>query len=102
MAADSKPLQSKKFVAFLVAEITWKTTLLAVLAFAFLGGGLTGGYLTVAVLVAAIAGFVEVAYINGQAALDRYTQLAKLALDQGKTFQTRDITLGTSDENVVR
>lgn len=102
MAADSKPLQSKKFVAFLVAEVTWKVLLLAVLAFAFCGGGLSGSYLTVAVLVTAIAGFVEVAYINGQAALDRYTHLAQMALDQGKTFQTREITLGTSDENVVR
>lgn len=77
---DKKPLQSKKFVAFLVSEVSWKLIMLYVLMeyrakidhYAFL------------VLLAVIitSGFMQIGYVLGQAALDKYSAVAKSAVDQ--------------------
>jgi len=75
-------LRSKKFVAFLISEISWKLVLVAVLWWGkdmILGG--TFGLLMSIIL---IAGFVEVGYILGQAYLDRYLQVATLATGVAK------------------
>lgn len=86
--------ESKKFVAFLISEMSWKLLLGMLLVFSFLSGELTTGYLILASLIVAVAGFMEVAYINGQAALDRYLGLAKLAVDRDRSFKTKDIEVG--------
>jgi hypothetical protein len=70
---------SKKFVAYLIGELTWKFLIFYVVwqykeridHYAFL------------VLLAMIitAGFLQVGYILGQAALDKYAHIAENAVD---------------------
>ena len=73
------PLTSKKFIAYLVAELTWKGIIvLMVLNLDKLGDRVN------VLTVILIAGFLEVAYILGQAYVDRYLQIATMAFDKGK------------------
>jgi len=79
---DKKPLQSKKFMAFLIAEVSWKCILLYVLMsykskidhFAFM----------VILAIVVTSGFLQIGYVLGQAALDKYTAVATSALEQSK------------------
>jgi hypothetical protein len=69
-------LQSKKFAAFLIAEILWKVIIVCMLIFETP---------TIAVLVAVItAGAVECLYIGSQAALDKYLKGAKGIINEIK------------------
>ena len=82
MSASSEklPLKSKKFIAYLISEFGWKFLIFYVILeyknkidhFAFM------------VLVAMIitSGFIQVGYILGQVALDKYSQIAKSAIEQ--------------------
>lgn len=82
----TETFRSKKFVAYLVAELGWKIILGAML-YAFRDevtlAGATAWWVMLVIVV--VAGFVEVAYIAGQAALDRYVKVAEVALSKGKT-----------------
>lgn len=82
---EKSHLQSKKFVAFLIAEIGWKITLVAALLvwkdnLTALGSGAWGLLLAIVVT----AGFVEAGFILGQAALDKYTRVAEIAAGVAK------------------
>jgi len=82
MSASSEklPLKSKKFIAYLISEFGWKFLIFYVILeyknkidhYAFM------------VLVAMIitSGFIQVGYILGQVALDKYSQIAKTAIEQ--------------------
>ena len=64
-------LQSKKFIGFVMAELTWKVAILVSLIL---------GYSVTTVLgMVLVAGFLEVAYIGSQAMLDRYVRVAEIA-----------------------
>lgn len=70
---DKKPLQSKKFMAYLLADLGWKACILAMLyqhADKF-----TGSTATVMLTMIVVSGFIQVGYILGQAALDKYVNL---------------------------
>jgi len=68
-------LQSKKFIGFLLAELTWKIAILV---------SLIMGYSVSTVLaMILVVGFLEVAYIASQAALDRYVRVAEIAAKGG-------------------
>ena len=77
---SSSKFRSKKFVAYLVGELTWKFLIFYVILeyknaidhYAFM------------VLVAMIitSGFLQVGYILGQAALDKYTHLAEKSITE--------------------
>ena len=60
-------LRSKKLLAYLVAEITWKGAILYMIHH-----GTSEVLLTTVVIV---TGFLEVGYIGGQAWLDRYLKI---------------------------
>lgn len=69
---DKKPLQSKKFVAYLIADIGWKIALFYTL---FQSRNSYNQYNFVIILtLMVISGFIQVGYILGQAALDKYTK----------------------------
>lgn len=71
---ERSPLQSKKFIAYMVTEFLWKS--LAFLMIWKHGENLTmQGTLLALILV---AGFISVTYIGGQAALDHYTRVARI------------------------
>jgi hypothetical protein len=82
---EKSPLRSKKLIAFLLAEITWK----AILALALIVG-LREGHVdafmisSVALPIIIISGFVEALYIGGQAALDKYVRVAQIARGEPK------------------
>lgn len=72
--SDKAALRSKKFLAFLIAEVTWKIVVGLELHF---GASSVSMMLTVVV-----AGFTEAVYIGGVAALDAYTHVIRVAIPQ--------------------
>lgn len=70
---DKSPLKSKKFVAYLIADLGWKFALFYMLF--HLQSQLdhyTFMFMTTLVIVSA---FIQIGYILGQAALDKYLQV---------------------------
>ena len=73
--SDKKPLQSKKFLAYLIADLGWKAALFYMLFhiqskldhYTFL-------FMTTLIIVSA---FIQVGYILGQAALDKYIKVTE-------------------------
>ena len=90
---EASPLQSKKFVAFLVAYVC--ATAVEVLVIASHWGTMPAG--AVALLLAAIIvqGFVATCYIIGVAALDKYVRVAKIAADAGQAITMKGLTIDT-------
>jgi hypothetical protein len=72
---EKKPLQSKKFLAYLVADIGWKVTLLIIL----FHSQSKLDYYTFSLLLTLVivSGFIQVGYILGQASLDKYAKVMK-------------------------
>lgn len=70
--SDKKPMQSKKFIAYLIADLGWKLTLLVIL----FHSESKLDYYTFSLLVTLVivSGFIQVGYILGQAALDKYVK----------------------------
>ena len=77
------PMQSKKFVAYLIAEITWKV--LAGLVLFWGKDSIPQSEFIVLLAIVLVAGFVEVGYILGQASIDKFVQLAALIKDKDLT-----------------
>lgn len=70
---EKTPLTSKKFIAFLVGEVSWKV----IVGFEVLYGA---SPLTVILPTIIVAGFLEAVYVGGQAALDYYVRVASLVI----------------------
>jgi hypothetical protein len=69
---EKTPLQSKKFIAYLIADIGWKIALFFIL---FQTKNSYNQYNFVIILTTVVvSGFIQVGYILGQAALDKYTR----------------------------
>ena len=88
---EKSPLKSRKFIAYLLAELTWKIILLAtlwltkdvLLARTDIDGAGVGMWWFMWTVVL-VAGFVEVGFIGGQAWLDKYVRVASITAN-GKT-----------------
>jgi len=76
---DKTPLKSKKFIAYLVADIGWKVVVLYMLT--HLKSKLEAGELTFLMTVVITSGVIQIGYILGQAALDKYINAAVDILD---------------------
>jgi len=82
------PLKSKKFLAYLISELGWKILIFYVIweyqtkidHYAFM------------VLISMIitSGFIQVGYILGQAALDKYSAVAQSAIEKEKFSKKED------------
>jgi hypothetical protein len=82
------PLKSKKFLAYLISELGWKILIFYVIweyqtkieHYAFM------------VLISMIitSGFIQVGYILGQAALDKYSAVAQSALEKDRLNKKED------------
>lgn len=81
-AANKLPMQSKKFVAYLIAEIGWKA-LLGFMLWQMQSKFDQYSFVVVVTLIC-VSGFIQVGYIIGEVALDRYTRMATLPL-KGKS-----------------
>ena len=77
---DRLPLKSKEFLAYIIADIGWKILMFYVIweyqtkieHYAFM----------VLVTMIVTSGFIQIGYILGQAALDKYTHVAVSALER--------------------
>lgn len=81
--ADSKdklPLQSKKFVAYLISDFGWKVIILYMLI--NLKSSLAPSDLTFLLTVVITSGVIQIGYILGQSALDKYLHAAVNILDK--------------------
>ena len=76
---NKRPLQSKKFLAYLIADVGWKLTLLIIL----FHSQSKLDYYTFSLLLTLVlvSGFIQVGYILGQASLDKYTNVVKNITD---------------------
>ena len=72
---DKKPLQSKKFIAYLIADIGWKLVLMYVLFQTKVKIDYYSFIIILTLLV--LSAFIQVGYILGQAALDKYIKVAQ-------------------------
>lgn len=96
---DKAPLQSKKFVAFLISEILWKVTLVIALLVGLNEGmiePMLGGIILAATIV---AGFLEATYIGGQAALDKYVTVAQIITSSGRDADMKGLSIKTRRHN---
>jgi hypothetical protein len=93
----ANPIQSKKLAAFLVAEITWK--ILAVLVLFWGKDSIPNQVWAILMAIVVVAGFVEVGYIIGQASLDKYIQIAKIAVGAGHSVTMKGITINKATED---
>ena len=71
---DKTPLKSKKFIAYLIADIGWKIIILYMLT--HLKSKLETGELTFLLTIVITSGVIQIGYILGQAALDKYISAA--------------------------
>lgn len=77
---DKTPLKSKKFVAYLVADLGWKGVILYMLM--HLQSKLDPEELTFLLTVVITSGIIQIGYILGQAALDKYITAAVEVFDR--------------------
>ena len=95
---EASPLQSKKFIAFMVAYLA--ATIVEVLVIISYWGTMPAGAVTVLLAAIVVQGFVAVGYILGTAGLDRYIRIAKIAAEAGQAVSMKDISIGEKNGNV--
>lgn len=77
---DKMPLKSKKFIAYLLAEFGWKLIILFLLY--QIQGKIDHYSLVLLVTTVIVSGFIQIGYILGQAALDKYVNAAVEIFDK--------------------
>lgn len=77
---DKLPMKSKKFVAYVVADLGWKAVIFYMLM--HLQSKLDPEELTFLLTVVITSGIVQIGYILGQAALDKYINAAVEIFDR--------------------
>ena len=85
---DKAPLKSKKFIAYLIADLGWKITLLVIL----FHSESKLDYYTFSLLLALVivSGFIQVGYILGQAALDKYVKTTEVIVPLKEKEKEKD------------
>lgn len=81
-------LSSKKFTAYLISEIGWKILILVVLW--EYGKAIDHYAFMVLIAMVVTSGFIQIGYILGQAALDKYTAVAQTALERDNSKDKSD------------
>lgn len=93
---EKSPLRSKKFIAFLIADIGW-TAILAAMLVMFRGDLSTLGWgLMMAVIT--VKGFVQVGMLLGQASLDKFVRVAKINASLGLSTPLKGLSVSASEE----
>ena len=88
MVLDKTPMKSKKFIAYMTSELGWKAILFYLLY--HLQGKLDHYSLVMLMTVVITSGFIQIGYILGQAALDKYVNAAVEILDKDETVDKKD------------
>lgn len=94
---DSKPMQSKKFMAYLVAEATWKLALLVVFVLGLHKGSIDVIVGSIALAIVVVAGFIEAVYVGGQAALDKYVRVAQIASQSDRSLHMKGLEMKSKE-----
>lgn len=79
---DKLPLKSKKFVAYIIADFGWKV-LMGAVVWQYENKIEHYAFMTLVTMIVT-SGFIQIGYILGQAALDKYTHVATTALERDK------------------
>jgi len=74
------PLQSKKFLAYLISEIGWKAILFYILY--KVDNKIDPSITTLLITIVITSGFIQIGYILGQVALDKYIQITDKKTDK--------------------
>jgi hypothetical protein len=77
---DKSPVKSKKFLAYLIADLGWKIIILYMLT--HLESKLQPSELTLLLTIVITSGIIQIGYILGQAALDKYINAAVEVFDR--------------------
>lgn len=85
---DKTPLKSKKFLAYLMADIGWKVIILYMLM--HLQSKLDPEELTFLITVVITSGIIQIGYILGQAALDKYINAAVEIFDKDDKEESKE------------
>lgn len=85
---DKTPLKSKKFIAYLISDFGWKIIILYMLM--HLKSKLEAEELTFLLTVVITSGFIQIGYILGQAALDKYVNAAIEIFDKDESKNKND------------
>jgi len=88
MVLDKTPMKSKKFIAYMTSEFGWKAILFYLLY--HLQGKLDHYSLVMLMTVVITSGFIQIGYILGQAALDKYVNAAVEILDKDEAVDKKD------------
>lgn len=88
------PLRSKKFLAYLISEAGWKVALFYLLY--VYRNGIDEYCFTIIMTIVLVNGFLQVGYILGEIALDRYSRITENILLQNKN-KTQTRKRGTDD-----
>lgn len=102
MLFDKPPLQSRKFVAYLVAEMTWKIALLVLLILGMKEAKIDIFVGTIALAMVIVAGAIEALYIGGVTALDKYTRIAQIAATAGHSFEMKGVKLTSNGKGTLK
>ena len=80
--------QSKKFVAFMTGEATWKLLVAGGLAIVavYNNGEMTPGWLTYFAFVIVTAGAAQMGYLGGQSWIDRYAKVIAVPARMGSAI----------------
>ena len=82
---DKNPMKSKKFLAYLISDIGWKVIILYMLM--HLQSKLSVQELTLLMTIVITSGVIQIGYILGQVALDKYISAAVEILDKDESKQ---------------
>ena len=93
------PLQSKKFWAFLLSEVFWKLALCLLLVLGIRESKIDVVVGSIAMAIVVVSGAIEALYLGGQAALDKYTEIAQIAVDGGQNFKMKGVETSRPTEN---
>ena len=74
------PLQSKKFLAYLISEIGWKAIIFYILY--KVDNKIDPSITTLLITIVITSGFIQIGYILGQVALDKYLQITDKKTDK--------------------
>ena len=74
------PLQSKKFLAYLISEVGWKAIIFYILY--KVDNKIDPSITTLLITIVITSGFIQIGYILGQVALDKYIQITDKKTDK--------------------
>ena len=86
---DKMPLKSKKFIAYLIADFGWKIIIIYMLT--HLNSKLSPEELTFLLTVVITSGIIQIGYILGQAALDKYINAAVDIFDKDENNSKKEL-----------